>query len=155
MSRMDDIDYQICISLKWKERSYEALCASKGDKESFRDAVLECGCGGHVLRTVYEQYRETFCNWVFDQYEEILAGRLSISDVPKFGNRTPRSWVSKICHIINPWDYPIIYDTHIRRRLGLTERSWQSTMEKMRKKKEEASRRELYEYDSKLWAGVL
>lgn len=148
-----DIDCMLCMSLKWKQRSYDAIVSSAGNKEKFVEAVLECGKGGHVLRTVSEPERDAFGAWVFDQYDMILAGKLRLSDIPRFGGRAPRSWVSKICHILNPWDYPIIFDSIVRERLGLTERSWQSVMEKMRKKKDSVSRQELYEYDSKLWAG--
>lgn len=153
--KSNEKECMVCMSLKWKESSYEALSKSKGDKEAFAEAVLECGRGGHVLRTVSEEDRPFFCSWVLEHYDMIIAGTLKISDVPRFGDKTPKSWVSKICHILNPWDYPIIYDTHIREQLGVTERTWQSAMEKRRKSKNEASRMELYEYDSRLWAGVL
>ena len=151
---MDDKNSAVKMSLTWKKTSYEMLSGSINDKERFFDAVMWCGRNSSVLRTVSEPYRREFSDWVFDITNTILEGDFHILDVPRFGKKRPKSWISKICHILNPWDYPLIYDTHVKTIMHLTDNNWQSAIEKKRWNRSGITREDAYYRETMIWAGL-
>lgn len=56
----------------------------------------------------------------FDNLKNRMNGQLDIFVTPKYGTKTPYSFVSKTCHIINHRDYPVIYDSHTKQCFGIT-----------------------------------
>ena len=138
-------------SLYWKLLSYKLLTKAK-DKREFAEAVLWCGNAGNVIRTVETDYQKDFCSFVFEKKNEILEGSFNIFDCLKFGDR-PLSYISKICHILNPRKYPLIYDSNIKNKFDIkNEKDFQKIIEEHKKKVRFWSRKRIYELDSKMWA---
>ena len=150
LTRIQKANYE--HSLSWKENGYNLLKAAKDEKE-FSEAVLWCGITGNVSRTVAKRSFKEFSNYLFNKRQEILEGKYSLLKVKEFDNKKPISYISKVCHILNPYGYPLIYDSYVRAAVNIT------TLEEFNKLivnlKEEVNtktREEIYKIDSALWA---
>lgn len=106
-------------SISWKKNSRELLMGAT-DLPSFKRAVKWCGAVGNVTRTVSKEYFNAFAEYLYSNVGRILAGQFDLREVPEFGGKVPTSWVSKVCHIMNPYDYPIIYDEFLRRQFDVS-----------------------------------
>ena len=117
LTRIQKANYE--YSLSWKENGYNLLKDAKDEKE-FSEAVLWCGITGNVSRTVAKRSFKEFSNYLFNKRQEILEGNYSLLKVKEFDNKKPISYISKVCHILNPHGYPLIYDSYVRDAVNIT-----------------------------------
>ena len=104
-------------SLSWKKNSRRLLLNAK-TIDDFKYAVLWCGKRGNVSRTVKKTQFDSFVTYLWGNKDDIKNGLLDFERIPIFDHIMPLSFVSKVCHIINPKSYPIIYDKRTRRALN-------------------------------------
>ena len=94
-----------------------------------------------------------FVCWLFEQKKYIERGEFNIAETIEFGEKRPLSWVSKVCHIMNPQSYPFIYDKYIRSLIELPNiERFMCWTESIRDKTKEWNDEEIYRLDSDLWA---
>ena len=139
-------------SLSWKENGYKLLKAAKDEKE-FSEAVLWCGITGNVSRTVIKRSFKEFSNYLFNKRQEILEGKYSLLIVKEFDNKKPISYISKVCHILNPHGYPLIFDSYVRDAVNITTlEEFNKLIVILREEVNTKTREEIYKIDSALWA---
>lgn len=143
-------------SLWWKEESYNLLkgATTKGD---FAQAVKWCGVLGGVTRTVSKKDFEAFAEYLFDQKNDIQKGNFDLDQTPIFSKKQPISWTSKICHILNPFAYPLAYDGNVKKTLQIKniEQFLQINKDLAKLWKNKRNRKAAYRLDSTIWASVL
>ena len=140
-------------AISWKKQSHDLLSSAK-NKKDFKAAVLWCGSNGNVIRSIDTEEQENFSNYVYSIKEKVLNGTFDLRDIEKkFKNKTPRSWISKICHILNPQMYPIIYDTNVCKKLKVNNinQFWDKLINK-RKTSKGKSDEEIYRKEAEIWA---
>ena len=137
------------LSMTWK-RSCKRLFYSAKTLKEFSDAVRLCGNVAHVSRTIPTKEFAAFAEWLYSHLDEIKNGTFSMTISP-FG-KYPASWVSKICHIINPHAYPLIWDSHVVAHLKSQNTNWDEAVADAKAKFQDASDEDIYLYDSTLWA---
>ena len=138
--------------------SYELLNEYKTNKENFEVIVHDVvgKGGGGVLRAVSDFPK--FADYIYKQLPKIEKGSFDIFTEEKFKDKRATSFISKICHILNPRDYPIIYDNYNRKNLNVIndDERHKKLNEIIKKYKKEQTGKEsledLYMIDSKLWA---
>lgn len=94
----------------------------KGDKESFKNAVIAMGNTYGVLRTLPKEeenelndIRENFFEDIWNNIPEIKNGNYDWTK--EIEGRHFWSYLSKVCYLISPEKYKIIYDNNNRIRL--------------------------------------
>ncbi|MEE0878960.1 MAG: hypothetical protein UH788_06755 [Treponemataceae bacterium] len=88
------------------------------DKESFKNAVIAMGNTYGVLRTLPRINREAFFKDIWDNREEIKSGEYDwTKKIEGIEGRHFWSYLSKVCYLISPEKYKIIYDNNNRIRL--------------------------------------
>lgn len=151
---MSIVEANKTMSVTWKKTSRELFLPvlHKLD-DDFKEAVKWCGVVGNVSRTVKNEDFDRFVSYVFDNINHILNGSYDLRTVPAFSGSKPISWVSKICHILNPFAYPFIYDNILRKQLKISsiEEFWEKLVD-CRDEKYPLSREDLYERESYAWA---
>ena len=150
LTRIQKANYK--HSLSWKENGYKLLKAAKDEKE-FSGAVLWCGITGNVSRTVAKRFFKEFSDHLFNKRQEILEGKYSLLKVKEFDNKKPISYISKVCHILNPHGYPLLYDSYVRDSVNITTlEEFNKLIVNLRKEVNTKTREEIYKIDSALWA---
>lgn len=96
----------------------------KDGKEAFENAVIAMGNTYGVLRTLPKKYRKAFFKDIWKYKDEIKKGNYDWTK--KIEKRHFYSYLSKVCYLISPEKYKIIYDTNNEKRLKelYPERSW-------------------------------
>ncbi len=145
------------LSMNWKRASKALFEKAYYSKQEFYAAVLWCGLNGNVGRTVKKEDRNFYFGFLYDHLDEIKNGNFDFfrRDEQSRLNKEPLSWTSKVCHIVNPKAYPIIWDSNIKKALNLnTEEEWMK--KKLELKVEFGSKNEIeiYEFDSRIWANI-
>lgn len=163
------------ISIKWKNESYNMLDSAynaykkakiKKEKEdakaAFALAITKMiGGYGSVARTLSS--KTEFVKLILNNYENIQKGIIGLNN-DKFNifnlkktlnlSKEPLSYITKICHIINPNGCPLIWDFKIRDALGIkNKKTYKDYLEKMRNFVEKYNREDIYNIDSTIWAG--
>lgn len=94
------------------------------DKESFKNAVIAMGNTYGVLRTLPRINREAFFKDIWDNRKKIKSGEYDWTK--KIEGRHFWSYLSKVCYLVSPEKYKIIYDDNNRIRLNelYPEKSW-------------------------------
>ena len=139
-------------ALSWKENS-KALFDTACEINSFKIAVKWCGVNGNVTRTAYVDHFNEFVELLWNNIDNIKKGSFELSDFKLSNGKKPISWASKMCHIINPKDYPIIYDEKVRKYYKL--KDLKDFIKKMNEVKEYFKNETdnfFYEYDAAIWA---
>lgn len=138
-------------SLEWKRIAYKYL--NTNNEKAFEEAIRWIGVTGSVKRTISETNLPDFANYIFESRREIYNGTFKLETLKKYSNKAPRSYASKICHILNPKQYPIIYDSKVREALEIKD-NIKAFLAKMNDTKLRLglSRKHLYRYDSAEWA---
>ena len=98
---------------------------------------------------------------MYAHYDDICHGVLDIFSVRTAAGlaNNPLSYITKICHIINPNAYPLIWDSRVRKNMGIYYRrgtgAWEEKFNRAREivKAENIDEEEAYTRESKLWAG--
>jgi hypothetical protein len=86
------------------------------DEESFKNAVIAMGNTYGVLRTLPRINREAFFKDIWDNREKIKSGEYDWTK--KIEGRHFWSYLSKVCYLISPEKYKIIYDNNNKTSLG-------------------------------------
>ena len=167
------------ISFTWKDESHKMLESAvkaykkesitteeKDDaKKAFTLAVTTMiGGYGSVARTL--STKDSFMELVLNNYENIKKGKIGLNDNDndKFNifnlkdtlnlSKEPLSYITKICHIINPNGCPIIWDKNIRDALDIKNKdTYKKYLKKIRNFVKEYDRTDIYNIDSAIWAG--
>ncbi|MGN0186661.1 MAG: hypothetical protein ACI392_02820 [Paludibacteraceae bacterium] len=141
------------LSMTWK-RSCKQLFDLAKTLQEFSDAVYWCGKAANVLRTIPKAEFPAFANWLYIHLADIQNGtfvydvRIPISGVSTY----PRSFIAKICHIINPHAYPLIWDSHVVEHLKNQNTTWNQAVNAAKAQFQNAPDDDIYRYDSILWA---
>ena len=142
------------LSQTWKEQSQKLLLGAANLNE-FEDAIIWCGKGGNVTRTLPKTEVHNFAKYLWDNKKDIISGKYMLSSLPKFGKK-PISWVAKVCHIINPNQYPYIYDDKIRKCMKIKNLvDFENMINSECKNAHGKSAHDIFEQDSNLWASML
>lgn len=140
-------------AMSWKQNSKDLFDSSFEDKKAFEVAVLWCGVNGNVVRTVNKDNRPDFIEFLWNNRYKIRDGHFELTEVKSLQGPKPFSWISKICHIINPKKHPIIYDEKVRQYFGL--KGLDDFLEKLKEiksKNPNETNKVYYELDSLIWA---
>lgn len=124
-------NYYMSVALHWKTESRKLMIKYEKDEKAFEEilhSVVGKG-GGGVLRNISKDYFSKFSKYILDNLASIKNGTFDIFKVKKFPDKQPVSFASKICHILNPKAYPVIYDSRVRTALKIgssknTEKKW-------------------------------
>ena len=140
-------------SVSWKKNSKRLFDELSNSLEDFRDAVAWCGTNGNVSRTIETHAFNGYCEWLFKILSAIKDGSFELKNTPAFGGKVPLSWVSKICHIINPNRYPVIYDSFTRKAFHVSAlHSFQKVLDVLRNCANNLEEEQIYHKDSFIWA---
>ena len=144
------------LSQMWKEQSGDLLRGARNIIE-FKDAVIWCGKGGNVMRTIPSAYTSDFAQHLWDNKERIMSGEYDLEhDLPSFGGKCPSSWASKVIHAMNPQGYPYIYDSNIRSAMGINDLAdYGELIQEERGESSSMTNAEIYKRDSDVWASKL
>lgn len=153
-------------SVNWKKESFDVLFSNwhtANDKTMslLFQAVADRGNGWAVRKG---SLRKATCDWLVQHRYEIPTGELNIFSGPDIGMGVGRqiSAISKICHIINPHCYPVIWDSHIKDILKANESNWDEKVKQYVTEHEDLYqidnlqaddwRERIYRAESTLWA---
>lgn len=103
----EDFKREFNISAKIIYRKWLMDAIEKNEYESFKDCVLNLGIEWHVIRTVKKVKREDFYKNLWDNRKNIQNGTYN------WWTGAP-SYKSKVCFLINPQYYKLIYDSKNR-----------------------------------------
>lgn len=154
-AKKDVESYSAKTAQLWKVESHDLLLKYKKDKAGFREILHSVvGKGSGVLRNVKKDDFPSFAEYVRKNLSKIESGEYDIFSVESFSGKKPTSFISKICHIVNPKDYPIIWDENVRKvlKVGSSRKEWQNKLEEFKSKQKCKTNEELYKIDSNLWA---
>lgn len=141
------------LSMNWKHTCRKLFDSAKSLQE-FSDAVHLCGNAAHVLRTIPKEQFAAFAKWLYGHLEKIKNGTFVYdvrSQIPGVSTY-PKSFIAKICHIINPHAYPLIWDSHVGAQLKKQNISWSKAVATAKANFQTAPDDDIYSYDSILWA---
>ena len=128
------------------------------DYESFKECVLNLGSEWHATRGVKKEVKEKVAKHLWDVHSEIQSGKYtgwanSVYDA--------YSYESKVCFLINPQAYKIIYDNNNKSALynemgnWYTPQEWQEAVDRYYethgKDAQEMTEEEIFETDFELW----
>lgn len=145
----------ITSSLNWKHQSRQLLFDAKTEQE-FVGAAIWCGKEAHALRGIPQSVQQSVTKWLWANKDAILSGTfvLTPSASEELSVKSwPKSWISKICHIMNPHAYPLIHDSQIMKSLSCsTFAKWQAELVNYRSQVASMTDDDIYEMESTLWA---
>ena len=131
-----------------------------GNLDNFRELLRYSVAPDTSSIVNYVEAREAFIRIMFEHLNDIEEGKFNITFFGDQASEDLVSWVSRICHIINPEDYPLIYNTRNAARLGWSAgfnrvRDWKvSCLLAKDKRPEYFGCSNFYELDSKLSSGL-
>lgn len=122
----EDFKREFNISAKIIYRKWLMEAIEKNEYESFKDCVLNLGIEWHVIRTVKKVKREDFYKNLWDNRKKIQNGTYN------WWTGAP-SYKSKVCFLINPQYYKLIYDSKNRDAINeenFKPANWQDVVDK-------------------------
>ena len=149
----EDFKREFNISAKIIYRKWIMDAIEKNEYESFKDCVLNLGIEWHVIRTVKKVKREDFYKNLWDNRKKIQNGTYN------WWTGAPR-YKSKVCFLINPQYYKLIYDSKNRDAINeenFKPANWQDVVDKYYEKdkkeflKSEKDVLKIFEIDYYLW----
>ena len=149
----EDFKREFNISAKIIYRKWLMDAIEKNEYESFKDCVLNLGIEWHVIRTVKKVKREDFYKNLWDNRKNIQNGTYN------WWTGAP-SYKSKVCFLINPQYYKLIYDSKNRDAINeenFKPANWQDVVDKYYEKdkkeflKSEKDVLKIFEIDYYLW----
>lgn len=149
----EDFKREFNISAKIIYRKWLMDAIEKNEYESFKDCVLNLGIEWHVIRTVKKVKREDFYKNLWDNRKNIQNGTYN------WWIGAP-SYKSKVCFLINPQYYKLIYDSKNRDAINegnCKPANWQDVVDKYYEKdkkeflKSEKDVLKIFEIDYYLW----
>lgn len=156
----EDFKREFNISAKIIYRKWLMDAIEKNEYESFKDCVLNLGIEWHVIRTVKKVKREDFCKNLWNNRKNIQNGTYSGWAESHYD---AYSYESKVCFLINPQYYKLIYDSNNKEALHeetdkwFTPIEWQDVVDKYYEKdkkeflKSEKDVLKIFEIDYYLW----
>lgn len=151
-------DFNISAKIIYRKWLMDAI--EKNEYESFKDCVLNLGIEWHVIRTVKKVKREDFYKNLWDNRKKIQNGTYSGWAESPYD---AYSYESKVCFLINPQYYKLIYDSNNKEALHeetdkwFTPIEWQDVVDKYYEKdkkeflKSEKDVEKIFEIDYYLW----
>ena len=138
-------------------------------KAAFSLAIEEMiGGYGSVARTITIN-KEEFLNTILDNYPNIKKGIIGLKNDDEFNifqlhenlnlEKDPLSYITKICHIVNPKKCPLIWDIQIRDAFNLRNSAngktvYKKYIETACKLVNKYKSEEVYSLESTIWAGI-
>ena len=147
-------DFNIYAKLIYREWLMEAI--EKNEYESFMKFVLNLGTEWHVIRTVKKENQKDFCKNLWNNRKNIQNGTYSGWAESHYD---AYSYESKVCFLINPQYYKLIYDSNNKEALHeetdkwFTPIEWQDAADKYYEEHNYKSKTDekIFEIDYKLW----
>lgn len=148
-------EFNISAKIIYREWLMEAI--EHDDYKSFRDCVLNLGTEWHVIRTVEKDNQDDFCKNLWDNRKKIQNGTYSGWAESPYD---AYSYKSKVCFLINPQYYKLIYDSKNRDAINeenFKPANWQDVVDKYYEKdkkeflKSEKDVLKIFEIDYYLW----
>ena len=153
------------VAVKHVFRAELLNAIAKNDKEAFKKCVEQIGKDWHVSRTVETEEKEEFREDLWKNKEAILSNKYEWNK----SQYSAYSYESKICFLLNPVYYKLIYDglnkaalTEFYKSINDTRKvdkeTWQETVEHYYSKalsfspKDEADIDRIFRKDFELWA---
>lgn len=124
-------EFNISAKIIYREWLMEAI--KNDDYKSFRDCVLNLGTEWHVIRTVEKDNQDDFCKNLWDNRKKIQNGTYSDWAESPYD---AYNYESKVCFLINPQYYKLIYDSNNQSALHkitgewFTPANWQDVVDK-------------------------
>lgn len=147
----EDFKRKFNISVKITYRKWLMEAIEKNEYESFKDCVLNLGTEWNVIRTVEKENQKDFCKNLWDNRKNIQNGTYN------WWTGAP-SYKSKVCFLINPQYYKLIYDSNNKETLHeetdkwFTPIEWQDAADKYYEEhKLEKDVEKIFEIDYYLW----
>lgn len=140
-------DFNIYAKLIYREWLMEAI--ERDDSESFRKCILNLGIEWHVIRTVKKVKRDDFCKNLWDNRKNIQNGTYSGWAESPYD---AYSYKSKVCFLINPQYYKLIYDSKNRDAINeenFKPANWQDVVDKYYEKEFHKSETDVDKYYQK------
>lgn len=141
-------------------RKWLLKAINENNKKLFSECAYVIGKEWHVIRTVVKEEQDDFFEALWNSIDKIKAGTYQWNQSQC---RQYRSYESKICFLINPVHYKIIYDTQNKKSLKkiyklIDEKNWQTTVEEYYKSElgfvpqdNEKDITRIFTEDCKLW----
>ena len=164
-NKMICLEEEANVAVKHVFRAELLNAIAKNDKEAFKKCVEQIGKDWHVSRTVENEEKEEFREDLWKNKEAILSNKYEWNK----SQYSAYSYESKICFLLNPVYYKLIYDE--RNKAALTEfyksindtrkvdkETWQETVEHYYSKalsfspKDETDIDGIFRKDFELWA---
>ena len=148
-------DYNTKTAQLWKIESAKLIDQYKGNKKDFEKVLHDVvGRGSGVLRNIKTEDFPNFSEYVRSNLSKIEAGNFDIFSVKEFSGKKPTSFISKICHIVNPKDYPLIWDANVRKalKIGESKKKWDDIISELKQKQHGKKNEDIYLHDSELWS---
>ena len=161
MDRAICLDEEINVAAKYMFRKQLLDAIRKNNMNAFKECVEQIGKDWHVARTVETVFRSKFIDYMWRNKGKILSGTYKWHK----SKYNAYSYESKICFLINPLHYKIIYDSKNAEALAkyyklksIDRSKWQETVEQYYSKppqlspKDEADIGRIFREDFYLWA---
>lgn len=126
----EDFEKKFNISAKKIYRKWLMEAIERDDSESFKDCILNLGTEWHVIRTVEKAKRDNFYKNLWDNRKNIQNGTYSGWTESHYD---AYSYKSKVCFLINPQYYKLIYDSKNRDAINeenFKPANWQDVVDK-------------------------
>lgn len=120
----ESLDEEFNIETKKMYHRWFNKYIEDGKKDAFKNAVIAMGKTYNVLRTLPKQeenelndIRENFFEDIWNNIPEIKNGNYDWAKKIKEAEQNFYSYLSKVCYLISPEKYKIIYDSNNKKRL--------------------------------------
>ena len=163
-NKMICLEEEANVAVKHVFRAELLNAIAKNDKEAFKKCVEQIGKDWHVSRTVENEEKEEFREDLWKNKEAILSNKYEWNK----SQYSAYSYESKICFLLNPVYYKLIYDglnkaalTEFYKSINDTRKvnkeTWQEAVEHYYSKlsfspKDETDIDGIFRKDFKLWA---
>lgn len=117
----EDFEKEFNISAKNIYRKWLMETIEHDAYESFKDCVLNLGTEWNVIRTVEKENQKDFCKNLWDNRKNIQNGTYSGWAESPYD---AYSYESKVCFLINPQYYKLIYDSNNQSALHKITGEW-------------------------------
>ena len=160
MDRAICLDEEMNVSAKYMFRKQRLDAIKKNDNKAFKECVKKIGTAWGTIRRSKVAVRDSFIDTLWDNTEAMQSGSYEWNK----SNYSAYSYESKICFLINPLHYKIIYDSKNaavlakRYNWSINQAQWQARVEQYYSEivhfspKDEADIDRIFREDFYLWA---
>ena len=151
-----DYKKEFNLSAKKIYREWLLDAIENDDFDAFKECVLNLGTEWHVIRTVKKNSQIKFTKHLWNNISDIQSGKYKGWEKSNF---QAYSFESKVCFLINPQCYKIIYDKNnieaIKRitQNRINQKNWQITVDKYYEKYQKDAKEldDFFRIDYELW----